>query len=163
MRDLLLGALILLDFGKGHPHPSGKPDTFPYLGEGLLSLQVSEFADGSEKESLAAARSRSGSDSPLDCHSIPLRRFATRCGSVTFGGKQHSVVFLHPQAASLPRPLFSSPCSIPTARDDSLAVVIHSGVHISIVVAFGQPQGYSVYQFFIAAFVICISSKSAIS
>ena len=52
---------------------------------------------------LAAARSRSGSDSSPNCHSIPSRRFATRCGSVTFGGKQHSVVFMHPQAASLPR------------------------------------------------------------
>ena len=27
---------------------------------------------------LAAARSRSGSDSPPDCHSTPSRRFATR-------------------------------------------------------------------------------------
>ena len=27
---------------------------------------------------LAAARSRRGSDSPPDCHSIPRRRFATR-------------------------------------------------------------------------------------
>ena len=84
MRDLLLGALILLDFGKGHPHPSGKPDTVPDLGEGLVSLQVSEFADGSEKESLAAARSRSGSDSPPDCHSIPSRRFATSMRVIVF-------------------------------------------------------------------------------
>ena len=60
LRDLLLGAFILLDFGKGHPHPSGKPDTFPYLGEGLLSLHATKFAKGSEKESLAAARSPSG-------------------------------------------------------------------------------------------------------
>ena len=31
-----------------------------------------------ELAGLAAARSRSGSDSPPDCHSLPSRRFATR-------------------------------------------------------------------------------------
>ena len=77
LRDLLFGAFILLDFGKGHPHPSGKPDTFPYLGEGLLSLHASKFAKGSEKE--------------------------------------------------IPRLVLSSPVSIPTARDDRLAVIVRSG------------------------------------
>ena len=50
-----------------------------------------------------AVRSRSGSDTAPWCHSRPSRRFASRCGSVTLGEKQHSVVFLHPRAASLPR------------------------------------------------------------
>ena len=39
IKALDVEAFILFDFGKDYPHSSGKPDTFPYLVEGLLSLR----------------------------------------------------------------------------------------------------------------------------
>ena len=42
---------------------------------------------------LAAARSPSGENNALCCFLTPSGRFTTRCGSVTFGGKQRTVLF----------------------------------------------------------------------
>ena len=49
-RNLHVGAFILLDFGKGHPHP---PQAVPLpLSWGrLLSMHVPKFADGREIDS----------------------------------------------------------------------------------------------------------------
>ncbi len=70
--------LRFLFIGEGfseNPFEKGGFQTFLYLKEKLqkkqASLQFERFSG------LAAARSRSGSDSPPGCHSRPSRRFAT--------------------------------------------------------------------------------------
>ena len=49
-----------------------------YPHQKAIGFSVAFSFLAAELAGLAAARSRSGSDSPPDCHSLPSRRFATR-------------------------------------------------------------------------------------
>ncbi len=59
------------------------------------------------RQLLAAARSRSGSDSPPDCHSLPSRRFATYRGAYAISS-QHKFARFYPvgRCAHAPPPNF---------------------------------------------------------
>ena len=53
-----------------------------------------------ELAGLAAARSRSGSDSPPDCHSLPSRRFATRWIQVPVTSRSYRFKSCYPHQIS---------------------------------------------------------------
>ena len=70
-----MDSVSLPQWGKVSAKPTD--EVFFILTE-YVGVQVTPHPPLTRSPCLAAARSRSGSDSPPDCHSLPERRFATR-------------------------------------------------------------------------------------
>ncbi len=83
MKTLCIGNILNIPRNGGfhilpfpHTHGIGNETGTPTYSVRIKNTSSVGYAD----TCLAAARSRSGSDSPPDCHSLPERRFATRWG-----------------------------------------------------------------------------------